>query len=86
MGINLNFVFCKHRGNAEHCYNNCNKKRCPSVSNLWYGYIMNPITSFIRCIKYKFQKCDQLPTKCNFLYRKKYCTLCNRCCRGDKFK
>lgn len=79
MNQKLNFVFCKHRNDFEYCYNKCNKK-CPSVSNLWYGFVINPIVNFFTAIKYRFVKCNRKPTKCSFLYRDKYCLLKDRNC------
>jgi hypothetical protein len=42
-------VFCKHRNDAEYCHNIC-KKDCPSVSNLWYKFIRNPISRLLNII------------------------------------
>lgn len=80
----FNFVFCKHYYNEDFEYcDKCNKG-CPSVSNLWYEYIRNPIVNFFIAIKYKFVKCNQLPTNCSFLYRNKYCLLVNRDCYPNR--
>lgn len=83
MNQKFNFVFCKHRNNGEYCYSNC-KKECPSVSNLWYRFIRNPIVNLFTAIKYKFVECNQQPTKCSFLYRSKYCLLKNRNCYSNR--
>lgn len=83
MNQKFNFVFCKYHNNVEHCYNNC-KKQCPSVSNLWYRFISNPITNLFAAAKCKFAKCNQQPTKCSFLCRSKYCLLKNRDCHSNR--
>lgn len=72
-----NFVFCRHRKDFEYCYNKC-EKTCPSVSNLWYKFIRNPIVNFVTAVKLGFVKCNQESTKCSFLYRSKYCLLKGR--------
>ena len=83
-----NFVFCKHYYRDEdfdYCYNQC-KKGCPSVSNLWYEFIRNPIVNLFTAIKYKFVECNQLPTRCSFLYRNKYCLFKDRDCYSNRIK
>jgi len=80
----FNIVFCKHHKDFdEYCYNNCNKT-CPSVCNLWYGFIIIPITNLFTAIKYKFVKCNQLSSNCSFRYRNKYCLLNNRDCYSNR--
>jgi len=78
-----NIVFCKHNKDFEYCYNQCNKT-CPSIINLWYEYIRNPITNLFTAIRYKFVKCNQLPTNCSFLYKNKYCLLINKDCYSNR--
>jgi hypothetical protein len=86
MNQKFNFVFCKHyKKDFEYCYNHCTK-HCPSVSNLWYRYIRNPIFNFFTAIKYGFIKCNQMPTKCSFLYRNKYCLYKDRDCYSNRKK
>ena len=85
MNQKLNFVFCKHRNDFDYCYYKCNRSRsCPSVSNLWYSFIINPIVNLFTAIKYRFVKCNQKPTKCSFLYRDKYCLLKDRNCHSNR--
>ena len=85
MNQKFNFVFCKHHNkDFEYCYK-CNKE-CPSVSNLWYVYIRNPIVNLFTATKLGFVKCNQKPTKCSFLYRNKYCLLKNRNCNSNRNK
>jgi hypothetical protein len=83
MNQKFNLVFCKHRNDFEYCYKNC-KRECPSVSNLWYRFIRNPIVNFFTAIRYGFQRCNQLPTKCSCLYKGKYCLLKNRYCYSNR--
>ena len=86
MNQKFNFVFCIHHNkDFEYCYEYCNKE-CPSVSNLWYTFIRNPIVNFFIAIKLGFVKCNQKSTECSFLYRNKYCLLENRCCSDRKDK
>jgi len=76
MNQRFNMVFCKDRNNIEKCYG-CKKERCPSVSNLWYGFVIIPISNFIRFVKNNFPKkvyCKHPESKCSFRYGK-YCTL-----------
>lgn len=82
MDQRFNFVFCKHRNNIEQCYK-C-EKHCPSVSNLYYRIIRNPITNFIMVIKCKFVKCNQQGSKCSFLYKDKYCLLKDNACYSNR--
>lgn len=77
MNQRFNFVFCKHHKDYEYCYNHCNK-HCPSVSNLWHTYLRNPVVNFFTAIRLRFQKCNQLNSKCSFNYRNKYCLLKGR--------
>ncbi len=77
MNLNLNFCLKKKRG-FDYCYNHCNKT-CPTISNFWYGYIINPLTKLWWTILNKFTKCDKLPTQCSFLFCKKYCALKGKC-------
>jgi hypothetical protein len=77
MKWNINFCL-KQKNGIEYCYDKCNK-RCPTIINLWYGYIINPLTLLWLAMKNKFTKCDKLPTSCSFLFCKKYCCLKNKC-------
>jgi hypothetical protein len=84
--MDWNFNFClKQKKRFEYCYKYC-KKECPSVSNLWYRLIRNPIVNFFTAIRLKFVKCNQLPTQCSMLYRNKYCLFEGRhwSCQIDK--
>lgn len=83
MNQKFNFVFCKHHNDFQYCYEYC-QKDCPSVSNLWHKFIRNPIVNFITAVRYKFQKCNQMPTKCSFLYKNKYCLLWHRNCYSNR--
>lgn len=83
MNQKFNFVFCKHHGDTKYCFKHCDKM-CPSVSNLWYTFIRNPIVNSLKVVKYKFQKCNQKPTKCSFLYRNKYCLFKDRYCYPNR--
>jgi hypothetical protein len=85
MNQKFNFVFCKHHNDSKYCYDNC-ERECPSVSNLWYGVVRNPIVNLFTAMKYKFTKCNQLPTKCSFLYKNKYCLLKDKNCYSNREK
>lgn len=78
MNYNINFCIDPQRKNIYYCYNECQRKRCPTISNLWYGYIVIPLIQFIAIIKNRFVKCNK-STKCDFLVYKKYCALKGRC-------
>lgn len=77
MNFNINFCLKQNKG-FDYCYNNCNKT-CPTVSNIWYGYVIIPLNDLWRVVLNKFIKCDKLPTKCSFLFCKKYCVLKGKC-------
>ena len=83
MNQKFNHVFCKHHNDFNYCYYKCDKE-CPSVSNLWYTYIRNPIVHFFIALRYGFTKCNQMPTRCSFLYRSKYCLLKDRNCYSNR--
>lgn len=83
MNQKFNYVFCKHKNDIEYCCENCNKS-CPSVINLWYRYIRNPIINFIKNIRYGFKKCNHTESGCSFRYRNKYCLLKNRSCYSNR--
>ena len=85
MNQKFNIVFCKHNNDSKYCYYNCNKE-CPSVSNLWYKVVRNPIVNFFTALKFKFIKCNQLPTGCSFLYKNKYCLYKDRNCYSNRKK
>jgi len=76
--MNWNINFCSKKEDFDYCQNNCNKT-CPTVSNFWYGHIINPLINLWMTIQNRFTKCDKLPTKCSFLFCKKYCSLHRRC-------
>lgn len=77
--MDWNFNFCtKKKNRFDYCYNKCNKT-CPTISNITYKFIINPLHHLIWAIQNKFMKCDKLPTKCSFLFCKKYCTLIGGC-------
>lgn len=82
MNQKFNHVFCKHKNDFEYCYK-CDRG-CPSVSNLWYTYIRNPIVHIFIALRYGFVKCNQMPTRCSFLYRNKYCLLKDRNCYSNR--
>jgi len=76
--MDFNMNFCPKKNDLTYCWNHC-KKTCPTISNFWYGYIINPLTHLWWVILNKFAKCDKLPTQCSFLFCKKYCALKNKC-------
>lgn len=78
MNYNINFCFDSKK-DFNYCYNVCKRKRCSTLSNLCYGYIINPLTMVLRIVNNKFIKCNQLPTQCSFLFCKKYCGLHGKC-------
>lgn len=79
MNFNINFCLDKNKKSIYYCCIECNKNRCPTLSNIWYGYIINPLISLIDIIRNKFTKCDKVPTRCSFLFCKKYCELKGKC-------
>jgi len=81
----INYNFCKRKNDFEYCYNQC-EKTCPSISNFLYGKIVSPIRNLIRAIQNKFVKCNQIPTKCSFLWKDKYCTLKDKSCYSNRTK
>lgn len=82
--MNWNINFCLKKNDFDYCQDHCNKT-CTTVSNFWYGYIINPLMYLRWTIQNKFTKCDKLPTKCSFLFCKKYCSLCGGCKEKNYF-
>lgn len=84
MNQKYNYNFCKRSHgkknyNFDYCYNHC-KKTCPSVSNLWYGKVINPISHFFTWVKYGFSKCTNPSCKaCSFKIFKNGCTINRKC-------
>lgn len=69
----FNPCFCKHHNDISYCCSDkCKKERCPTLSNIVYGYIINPSTKLFDVVKYGFVKCKAPHTKCSF-------RMCNRC-------
>ena len=67
----FNPCFCKYRHNLEACAS-CKRKRCPTLSNFVYGYIINPMSSLFGVIRYGCVKCTSSNKRCSFNF-------CGRC-------